>query len=469
MGKRRFKDVESGVDIVEGLMGAGKSYWGVRKALDIIMKERRPVVTNLPFKWRVVRRWLRSRGGEELSKLLIPLTHDHFLRFLERAAFMQRERDRYRQRLATRDRSFFEFKFRRLFLRMNGPHLTTGSQANWIPPMSVIIYDEMHHDFPGGHGGAPKTEPPQLKAWVTMIRHHHQQLYALTQNRMQLTITLRRLMKSCTSVRSLGEEKLAWGIRFRHLGSFFGKAIRYVRLSPEALEAPPNMAAEFPPLSIETIFPSLPKNVWYFRLYSSFTHGGSERQMVKQLHLMREQLGLRADGKTDQELEREEEAMRLRPGKGMKLAGRSAMKLAVFSAILGMGIIFGRSMGESHVPESLSQDGTVELEEWGEWKGYGVDFVRVGGDRIRVGETVNGATLLAFDRGERVAVFDRGGYIWMWEYRASEPERVGPTGQVIQFARDRLEANFSDRGAGIIEDVDTATGAVGIVGGDADG
>ena len=59
--------LDYGVEIIHGLMGSGKSFFAVRRALSMVEEARRPLYTNLPMKWAVVRKYLRLRGGSDLA------------------------------------------------------------------------------------------------------------------------------------------------------------------------------------------------------------------------------------------------------------------------------------------------------------------------------------------------------------------------------------------------------------------
>jgi len=271
-----------GIEVVEGRPGSGKSFFGVGRVLEAVTEQRRPVYTNLPLHMRVFRRWLRSRYGADVANLVRPLTPEHFTKFLARQA----ARNRFLDRLAGSGLSNSEKV--KLWYQGNGPDVDSGTEANWISAFAMIIIDEAHHWYPQH---AQRAEDPFLLTYLTMIRHHLHHLYVMTQDRMQVSITFRRLAAFYWHVRHRASDKLAWGLRLGHFGV---NAFAYAKYTPEQEEARSAEGAE--PTHQETVFPWLPSERWKFRLYNSFTHLGSPRELQRQLKSIRESAGLLGNG-----------------------------------------------------------------------------------------------------------------------------------------------------------------------------
>jgi hypothetical protein len=476
---RAFTDVDTGIEICEGIPGSGKSLFGVKRALTAVIEQRRPVYTNLPFRWRVVKAWLRNKGGADLAKLLIPLTHEHFLAYVSRAAIMQRERDSARLDCDRAGRVFLEEPFRLGFFARHGPHVVLKERAspenptppdpNWCSPMSEIIIDEGQHWFPADDKLSRK-ETPDLQSWATMHRHHRQRVLILSQNRMQVSLTFRRQARSYWICRGRAEERMVWGLRWKHLGL---KPLWFGMYTKEQEEGKVSLD-QMEPIDQQTIFPSMRWHRWYYRLYTSFTHGGSERQMKRDMVAMREQLGLKGDGSVYGD--ERTKGQPVEPITLRRRASRLMIKGGILASVLLLAYGLGRGAGGTgQAPPSAAA--AAELT-WGTWTGKGRDYVRIDGKKVGIGGVNGGAVLVSmWDRG-RMSLWRAGPDFWLWKYGTEGPKKLGSSVEVVDAIRSRIAlargggsggesaSGGQDRGTvGVAEGLDVRDGSTVLPGG----
>jgi hypothetical protein len=459
-------------DVVEGLPGSGKSFYGVGKVLEWIEADRRPVYTNLPLRFRVFQRFLRHRGGEKLAGLLVELTQDHFAAFLERnwkrMEFRTLVKTRYRERLKAGRRGrgavFMESRFQRLWERLNGRDILRGPGANWIPPLAVICIDEAHLWYPGVAVERKREESPALLKYLSMHRHHGHALTWITQDRMQLTATVRRLTAHYWQVRDRGEDRVAWGIRLRHFGV---RAFGYVKRTPE--QEAGRSGENFKAAEDYTVFPWLPKERWKFRLYDSYTNVGGRGHLVRLLRKAREDSGITEPERgrvivtptSDGGWRISRYGMeRWDMGKVTRVAWWLASRSA--AAVLFLGV--GAAIGAGYIGPMKAAEGVELVEaEWkakldaakptvssrlsGEskaakppatwWEGRKLGSlsksgVSVDGKRVSIGGTLEGgAELVSVSVRHRRAVWLVDGMLWSWT-AGKDPARIGTPAQVLE-------------------------------------
>lgn len=272
------------VSMVEGLPGSGKSLMLTEKALNYI-KLRRPVYTNLPLKFRVMRSWLYRRGGPAFANLIQPLTRAHFLAFCERQDLYAKFKAECRLSGIHQHREHV-----RLFKLKHGPNILHGPGANWIPPYAVLIIDECHHWFSAKDQmvrGDGRGESPYLLAYLTMHRHHGHDLWFATQDKMQVSVTVRRLSAEFWLVRDIAKVPVWQGLHFGMLGM---KMLEYKRFN--AFDYDKDTLDKCTPIQSFWVWPGLPSRKWIFRLYESFTHAGSLRELRAQLEMARDDAGV---------------------------------------------------------------------------------------------------------------------------------------------------------------------------------
>lgn len=426
------------VEIAEGIPGSGKSLFGVERTLHAIIQQRRPVFTSLPIRWPVMREYLRLKGGCELAGLLFEVDEAHFRAFLERAACWQRFRQKFMRR---REHRKPESVLRRMFDEEHGPPIIAPDpkdadvQPNWIPPFSQIILDEVHHWF---HQRDQARETPDLGTYLTMHRHFMHSILAMSQDRMQISISFRRLAAAYWTVRDRGKDKLVWGVRFKHLGV---NATGYAKFTPDQEKAATKLQ-DVEPIEQFTRFRNMPNVRWMFRLYDSYTHAGSAEAMRQEMRAVRRAAGLSDEGGFLSHINTPEVR---------RMSKKLLASVAVSSAILGVmtGIVIRPDVPppEPPPPADLEDTGPPEFATWPRWSSLRDGEIRLDGQPVRVGETYNGITNVFASRRDRLSVLVRGGHVWLWRYGEPTPTRLGEPDAVHEQLRGLLRNSPSDRRA----------------------
>jgi hypothetical protein len=458
--------IKTGVQMIEGRPGSGKSFFLVRECAKIVLQDARPIYTNLPLKWRVFERYLKHKGGERTANLLHPLTREHFHRFCVR----QQARQEFREKLKRMRRPGEPFLSRaeldRRWYDHAGPDITRGDEANWIPACAVVCIDEAHHWYPQSSQG--KGDDLALLAYTTMHRHHMHLVLVASQSMMQVSLSIRRQAQLWWNVRDIRDEKLAWGFKFGHFGI---RGMRYECQTPEMREG---TYRETDAVERFIVFPQLP---WYqdiFRLYEPFTHVGSRRVLASDLRAARLDAGLSVvPVRRDEGGIVRKSTKRLLSWIGkwtrrivlasvfVAVGGVSACVFKGRPAAVAGGVAAATSGDAGTGGESVSGpfDG---LERYGALSGVSRRVARFGAESWRVGENVNGWRLVACNVRNRGALVYRDGAVWLWRVGAERPELVGPLALVL----DRVRA-YADS-AGSSDVVGPGEGAAGALGAEAD-
>lgn len=455
-------DLDYGVEVIYGLMGSGKSFFCVQRAVKVVQQQRRPLYTNLPMKWPTVKAYLRLKGGEDLANLFRRLDEKHWRSFLVRQHAWAKFREQNAKRTpadfepeefdafvkandldperARAQHKLFNAQLMRWFISLNGPHVIDGPGANWIPPGSIICIDECQHWHPMTNQGKDPNRP-DLLAYLTMCRHHVHWLWFVTQDPANVAVDIRRLYHYAWRVWNRGEDRLAWGIRWKHLGL---KAMGYEKATPDqedAMQRRPG-SDNARPTEKFTILPWLARNQVFFRLYSSHTNIASPREMARELRQFRVAAGLAEDGAVTQRLETHEigESKLSRFKRYTRVA-------ALLVLVSGMSYAVG-TIGKSEPVEDLPE--VVELPplEWPRWAGRGTKPI-IDGRRVSVGEPINDRVVLDYvaDDGRSLVLRSDGAVWWLWRYGEAEPIRVGEVESVraaVERLRDEYAASGSD-------------------------
>jgi len=402
----------------EGLPGSGKSFRAVKEVLRIIMEDRRPVYTNLPIRMRVMRAWLRKRGGEVLARLIQPMTREHFTRFLDRQEARQTSLKAWQETRRMEGRSYPDSLFARLWLAEAGPDIYEGPKANWIPSIAVVFIDEVHLWFPASDVMA-RRENPNLQRYLSMHRHHGHSLYFITQDRMQMSVTIRRLCVIVWTIRNRAEDKIAWGIRLKHFGV---QAFGYARFTSFGEDSKNSELSA--PIEEITEFPWLPSNKWLFRLYDSFTHVGGLARMKRLLDERRHELGVDSIGIIKQT-------------QGVQTMSK-AKALAICIVVGLLSFVFGNLKGGSQLTNATQQAKVAVAERASPFIGKVLNGVSntgvvMSGVRIRIGESFKAGErdvkLLAAGGDCRGSLWQCGRVVWLWE-RGQEARLIGTDAEV---------------------------------------
>lgn len=445
-----------GLEIIEGLMGAGKSYYAVRRVCQVIEETRRPVYTNLPMKWPVVRAYLRNRGGEELASLIHPLKETHWRNFLKRqhmhAQFREERGGRTPSQLnpeelnelaaatgktperLTRQTKIQSSQMWDWFHHVYGEDEYEGTNADSIPLTAVIVIDEVQHWHPMlKQGKDPYSE--HLQAYLTMCRHHVHWVWVITQDRTRINILFRNLASSVWRVWNRGEDRLVWGIRFKHFGM---RGMGYERYTKDQLEG--RNSEDVKAVESFTVLSQLPRNRVYYRLYDSFTNVGSSRQIQKLLEQTRKKAGLAADGTTEQERKAQEQqemkSTQKRPFYRRFITGTIKLTIVMVLVFVSFGI--GTSINPEIVEIFENEEQAPDPHNWPKFNGISSGKPLFNGKFTTVGGQVGDRGELAyFDAARRTCVLTADDGYWVWLFGQDAPEPIGTIND-IQTAYSRM-------------------------------
>lgn len=421
----------TGVELIIGIPGAGKSYFATRRIVEDILKYQRPVFTNVPLRFLVVKAYLILKGGVEYRNLIYELKEDHFRAFIARVSRYQSERNAHRERCQDEHRRFNEAEFEANFLAAHGPHITTSHQAetlskqtgievepNWIPPTAQVWIDEVHHWFPAPRPGVARTvlEPPELMTYITMLRHHVHSLVVMSQDEMQFTITIRRMAKAVWRLIAVGDLPIVGDMcRLSTLGITGVRADRYHPGAEDSFD--PDLMR---PLERRTYLYNFPWNRWVFRLYDSFTHSGSPRRLRKILQAEREKAGLTGAGLLERQLEAaQKRAEQRRKDRLLRNRLRRWGKRLLYLSIICVTALVAHKCAPT--PEPLAPTETVL--EWTPITSHGKNYVRTKTTRYNLGDITPNGVLLRIDPRNRTCWFVRDDD-WVYEYQHNTPLRV---------------------------------------------
>lgn len=343
------------VEIIAGDKGSGKSLHCVKRVLDIIQQERRPVFTNLPIRWRVLRQYLRIKSGPAYANLIYPLNMEHFDRFIDRQHRRMQIRERLNDEARRTKRVISSRCMEAAYEAELGPDIYEGPDANAILPAAYVIIDECHHWFPM-QGGKERDEI--LQRYLSMCRHHLHQVILVSQAPMQISKAGRRLATLYTICRHKTYDRIAWGVRFQHLGI---RALGMIRYSADDIEGEePIRGAE--PMEQSAIYPWAPCTQVLFRLYSSHTHIGTPRRMLRTLDEVRGRLGVLDE---DRRIRSQREQWRKeRPVRMIRRFRKAAFAATLLTLGIGVGLAAGRA-GRSqpeYIQEQAINEGLTEKQ-----------------------------------------------------------------------------------------------------------
>ncbi len=464
--QKKIHEYDSRLEIFEGKMGAGKSYFAVRRMDRVIREQARPVYTNLPIKFRVYRKYLRDRQGESAANLIHELTESHWRRFIRRQhefsdfktkveglipsnmdPAMQREIVDACERFypenppslekLQRENKLFINQIIAWFDATHGDPILEGPEANHIPPASIIIIDELQKWHPMHKQSADKDRE-YLLSYITMSRHHAHWIWVLTQDAMNVAIEFRRLAHLIWSIWNRSGDVIVPGVRFETLRL---RAMGYAKQTPEEYEQSKNrQGIDKKAYSQElfTIITNLPSAKLFYRFYSSETHLGSRRQLMKKLKQARI-----ASGIDDESVELHEQE------KESTMKGRIYAKMyqvvAALVAVCAAFLIGRQTIGTSEVQAEQLEAALV----WPDWTMVS-KTPWIGGRPTQVGMQVGtqGATLRYISDDLRSLVFIARDDFWLWEF-GKDPFRVGAV-EDVQTAVAGVRAAEIDRASGTI-------------------
>ena len=290
------RPLEAGIRIWEGGTGSGKSYGVTENIISLVRGARRPIVTNVPLKFRSIRKYLGRVGGETAVGYVSPLSEQHFKAFIARFAGLVRHCEKRETEGVTRRHA------EREYLGEHGPHVSRpysrdewvlhrsragvddhdaldefgvlprdGSgklRPNWIDYGSVIVIDEVHKWF---DQRTQADEDKRLLDFLSMHRHGLYLVEVMTQDAMQVSLSFRRLTQYYIRCTNMAQLPFLFGFRFPL------PAFRYWMIPAAALENQ-SQRTSVKPMRSWMRFPWLTTGlIW--RLYASHTHCGTARQL----------------------------------------------------------------------------------------------------------------------------------------------------------------------------------------------
>lgn len=511
----KWKPPECQLRVVEGLPGAGKSFFLVKQTADVILREKRPVYTNLPIRFRVFRTWLRNRAGEQYANLIVELTEAHWTAFLKRNKAKQEYQQQYKTDCKNSGVPFRRGAFERAWIEKAGRDILRpgqikdelrieythafeaegveyeehwfeswyesatkdiDTQPNWIPPLSVVIIDEVQHWHPMERN-IKQNDAEGLKAYLTMMRHHLHDVWVATQVWGNVSKTMRDLARQFMRVQSLSERKVLYGVRYKHLGL---RGISYALYSIEQLNAQLSKGGaedDFgsTPLKSELCFPGLPWHQFWFRLYDSFTHVESPRRMLEKLKRMQAEAGIH-----DLEAHIEASRQSMKEDRLKKFA-KWCMTLITLTCVMIMGTTVGAAVVGQN-PQQLAEDGKPiqatpgvndgEVVQWwpedGRVTGIGSKGVMTTNGDVQIGGRFGNGRLRHADAVGRRTLWVAGDNVWVWKLGNEFPERVAGRAELDNLNRLSQLVARSQAGAPVDPAGPDGGGVVGSSGGDPD-
>lgn len=412
---KRGVPLQTGIEFVKGLPGGGKSYYAVSRLLRVILWQRRPIYTNLPIKYRVLRRYLIRKGGRKLARYINPVTKEHLDAFFHRAALLGKWRD--------------EGGTEADFIAQHGPHVISGKSANWIPYGAVIIIDEAHRWYPQRD---QKTESKAIMDYLTMHRHFLHWWWFLTQHPMNVSLTFRRLADTYIECTDKSRLPFLFGLKLPI------KAFCYEEY-PGCLVDDGRPQGVVKPIRVWTEIPALSRGlVW--RLYSSHVHAGSYRRLANALEESRR--AVEGEEYEPPKAEKQRDGIIKRIKSKLARFARWAVILGGVYLVFLLVVNLGGKSGAPEEPER-SDNGPVavstitkpvedkpkpepkEPESTPVLEGVGKGFVVIDGQVIRLGEFWKGLMLGATENEQGIAVFaGRSGVGLVWYVGGTPQLRV---------------------------------------------
>lgn len=265
---------KTGIELVTGIPGSGKSFHMVERLLDWVLKEKRPVYTNLPLVWRVLRKYLEIKGGKNSAGLIFELTEERFNKFIDGFGIRQKLIAEAISKGTSRGKAVRDWE-----------EANEGFEEWWIPAGSVIAIDEAHHWYPNpALSNVRKREPESLMTYLTMHRHGQYLIVIATQAERQLSTTIKSLCSTRYVVLRWDREPLIGSLSLEFIGF---PVLKYELYQGEA---DPEKSK---PLKTFTRFPKLFYYQYIFRLYESFTHSGGKREAEEAVKRKRLEAGIK--------------------------------------------------------------------------------------------------------------------------------------------------------------------------------
>lgn len=394
------------------------------------MTVRRPVYTNLPMKWRTFRAYLRLVGNRRLDGLVHLLTRElmvsHCRRFSLRARWRQRcetagGRGQWGEALFKRIRHKPHRQraawWSAIFACMQGRAVYYGPEANELIPGSLVIADECGWWFSMKDQA---SEERALEDFLSMHRHGGFEVWWLCQAAGRISISIRTMAMDYWRVQNARDIRINDWLPLRWLGI---QCFQYQRFSGEQVKAGQDKRPE----EVAFRFPQTRRSQLIFRLYHSFSHGGTVDEITQAIAASRRDAGLDDLGETGNEGKQD-----MAP----KIAG-GALKYTVIGALVAVVLLWasgnlgggGKSgpAGRGAVPPvagGVVADPTQRAI--GKFNGAGADYVYVGTSRVRVGERgPAGESLVSVAPDLSRSVWKFGRLMYYWHHKQPSADLLG--------------------------------------------
>ena len=288
------KPLKHGIVPVIGPPGMGKSYLSIYLIADHVLREQRPVFTNVPVVLKSLRAWLymNAKGTKQyrraVARLVRPMTQQHFTRFAERMEWVNTRAGEIMDGLKTggtlqADAEFSEHEARtqaNAEAEAKDPAKYSGAGANMVPPGSVLILDELHHWYPSRDY---RNEPSSIMHLTSMHRHYMLRMYVMSQRLMNISLTFRAMASDYVFCLNLSKLPILGALRLERWISWFlyswydGTSVSVDKGQVEPGAKPYRRDYKLPELN----------NRQVFRVYRSYSHAGSIEELHEQLHQAR--------------------------------------------------------------------------------------------------------------------------------------------------------------------------------------
>ncbi|MEM1107110.1 MAG: zonular occludens toxin domain-containing protein [Planctomycetota bacterium] len=218
----------TGIAGVIGKPGHGKSYCMAAMMVYQVVTQRRPVYTNLPIEWDAMRNHIRDQayGSDDyrdaLPKLIRKMSKQHFERFMLRLQAVCRRSEEIKDDLnllvdpelnealsRVDDQTELDGEIDAAAWRQAcdeqtvsaGPVIYYGPGANWVPPGTVFVLDELHKWF---NSRGYRNEDQAVQDFTSMHRHLQARIFIITQRWLNVSLSFRSMTDDLVLLKNFG-------------------------------------------------------------------------------------------------------------------------------------------------------------------------------------------------------------------------------------------------------------------------
>jgi len=341
------KPLPTGIYGIIGAPGAGKSFKAVREIANRACKTPRPIYTNIPIVPKKLRAYIYCKLPKKVrghaarrarANLVKPITQRHFTAFCLRLAKVDNTAEQIMDEWGLDAEGdgemadFYQTKARNEAMARvaaeDGPPVIQGSEADWIPPGSILFLDELHKWFPSRNY---KDEAAEILAFTSMHRHCQLMVFVLSQRWMNISLSFRSMATEVWYCMNWAKAPIMGFIRLSNWINVF----RYVHYNGEDIEertGAPRIGAK--PVWSEMIWPEL-SGAPEFACYKSYSHAGTlEEQQAEIERVTMAMMGMSEDAikKAEQQKETDmakKQHLGKRINKGVTVAGFAGLAFMI--------------------------------------------------------------------------------------------------------------------------------------------